>query len=94
MNNWNIITFSFIMKTIKFNIIEKIGNKNYWLTLCGLGCAQTLGRRKGRAGYFCRGPRLKGGPKERDLLHFGSYFLILGPEKCGISTNLGPCFGV
>jgi hypothetical protein len=43
-----------------------------------LKCIEAGPQRGGRAGYFCRGPRLKGGPKQRDLPHFGSYFVIFG----------------
>jgi hypothetical protein len=41
-----------------------------------------LGRRdRGRGGDFYRDPGLKGrGPKERNMLHFESFFFISGPK--------------
>jgi hypothetical protein len=45
-------------------------------------------RREGGGGNFHRGLGLKGGPRARNPPHFESYFVILRPKKCEISSNI------
>jgi hypothetical protein len=58
------------------------------------------GRREDRAGYFCRGPRLKKAQKREIDLIFGNILVFLGPESVkflkiwglalSLDMNLGP----
>ncbi len=51
-------------------------------------------REEGRVGYFCRARDSKKAQNSKIVLILGHILVFLEPEKCGISTNLGPCVEV